>query len=178
MKPGMGWPIGIAAVLLTSVAGNLVLMRIANNDPSFAIERDYYQRAVAFDTTMREASRSDALGWTADMALAADRAERGALRIRILDRNGAPVPTDSISVVAFFNARANDRFTLHLSGADLESPGVYRAVIPVSHRGQWEVQVDAWRGSEHFVATSRVEVTRGNTDGAPTKPLARVRPAR
>ena len=41
MKPGAGWPIGIALVLCATVVGNLVMMRVAGSDPSMAIEPDY-----------------------------------------------------------------------------------------------------------------------------------------
>ena len=45
MKPGAGWPIGIAIVLAATVVGNLVMMRVAGDDPSMAIEPDYYRKA-------------------------------------------------------------------------------------------------------------------------------------
>lgn len=169
MKPGMAWPIGIAAILGTSVVGNLIMMRVANNDPAFAVEDNYYQRAVDFDTTMHQQARSDALGWSAVIAINAVHAGDGVLRVQLLDRNAQPVVADSIVAVAFYNARANDRSRFTLLPDRSDSVGVYRHAITVANAGQWEVQVDAWRGRERFVATTRVEVAADNAVRAPSK---------
>ena len=83
MKKGMGWPIGVAVILGTTVVANLVVMRLANNDPAFAIEPDYYKKAVAFDSTFAEERRSLELGWTATSTLAAStRAGESTLTVR------------------------------------------------------------------------------------------------
>lgn len=163
MKPGMAWPIGITAILATSVVGNLIMMRVANNDPSFAVEDNYYQRAVNFDTTMHQQGRSDALGWSAAVSIGGVSSGSGVLRVQLHDRNAAAITADSVIAVAFFNARANDRTRLLLVHESADSAGIYQHAITAAHAGQWEVQVDAWRGREHFVTSARVEVAADNT---------------
>jgi len=165
----MAWPIGITAILATSVVGNLIMMRVANNDPSFAIEDNYYQRAVDFDTTMQQQRRSDALGWTAAVAIHGVRRGAGVLRVQLSDSSALPIAADSVVAVAFFNARANERVRLILTHESTDAPGVYRHAIAVAHSGQWEVQIGAWRGNEHFVSSTRVEVSGGDIPptGAP-----------
>lgn len=158
MKPGMAWPIGITAILATSVVGNLIMMRVANDDPSFAIETDYYQRAVDFDTTMHQQSRSDALGWTASATIGEVSNGKGVLRVQLRGKNAEPVAADSVLAVAFFNGRANDREHLTLVRAPSDTSGIYLHDVAVAHAGQWVVMIDAWRGTEHFVETARVEV--------------------
>ena len=165
MKPGMAWPIGITAILATSVIGNLVMMRVANNDPSFAIEDNYYQRAVDFDTTMHQQGRSDALRWTAAVAIDGVHDGAGVLRVQLRDQNSLPITADSVMAVAFFNARANERARVRLTRDSTES-GTYRQAIAVAHAGQWDVQISAWRGPEHFVLSTRVEVS--GRDVSPT----------
>ena len=54
MKRGLWWPIAVAAILATTVAANIWVMMIANDDPSFAIEPDYYRKALAWDTTLAQ----------------------------------------------------------------------------------------------------------------------------
>ena len=54
MKRGMWWPIGITTVLATTVAANLWVMRLANEDHSFAIEPDYYRKAIMWDSTLAQ----------------------------------------------------------------------------------------------------------------------------
>ena len=53
----------MGTVLALTVAGNLWVMRIANADPSFSVEPDYYRKAVDWDSTMAQRARNEALGW-------------------------------------------------------------------------------------------------------------------
>jgi len=158
MKPGMGWPIGITAVLAITVIGNLVMMRIANDDPSMAIEPDYYKKAVAFDSTLADARRSNALGWTAASTIEPIvEGQRTRVRVRLTDARGAVISDATVHVVALFNARAND---LQSAPLVFNQDSSYSAPLSISFPGQWEVRVDAVRGSDHFVTTSRVEVAK------------------
>ena len=76
MKRGAWWPIGITTVLATTVAANLWVMRIANDDPSFAIEPDYYQKAIMWDSTLAQARRDAILGWRLTPQLQVDARDR------------------------------------------------------------------------------------------------------
>lgn len=157
MKPGMGWPIGVAVILGATVVGNLVMMKVANGDPSFAIEPNYYQKAVQFDSTMAEAKRSAALGWSATSTIVASGAANAhTVTVHLLDAQLQPVQGATVTITALFNARANDVLsaTLHES-----APGLYEASLAARYPGQWEVRVDAVRGTDHFVESTRTDVT-------------------
>ncbi|MCC6243618.1 MAG: FixH family protein [Gemmatimonadaceae bacterium] len=164
MKAGMGWPIGIAVVLGATVVANIVVMNIANGDAAFAIEPDYYKKAVAFDSTMATEQRSIALGWSAVSTLiAGDSVGRPVLTVTILDAQRQPVSGATVNVAAMANARANNILTARLVEA---APGIYRHTLPAQFAGQWEVRVDAVRGNEHFVSSTRTDLAR--TTVAPT----------
>ncbi len=155
MKPGMAWPIGLTLILASSVAANLVLMRVAGNDPAMAIEPDYYKRAVAFDSSMAAERRSNALGWKAESTL--DPVMRDAstrVHVALVEASGTQITDATVRVVALFNARANDRQTVTLQR---DADGTYSAPISIRYPGQWELRVDATRGTAHFASTSRVE---------------------
>ena len=147
-----GWPVGITLLLTVFVGGNLMMMHVAGNDPSFAVEPDYYKKAVAFDSTMAEEQRSVALRWTAAAAIA-----RGTLVVTIVDSLLAPVTSANVTVQARFNARANEVLADTLVE---RSPGRYVAALDARHTGEWEVRIDARRGREHFVTSVRTEVAR------------------
>ena len=49
MKRGGWWPIAITGVLAATVAANIWVAKIASDDPSFAIEQDYYRKAITWD---------------------------------------------------------------------------------------------------------------------------------
>ena len=48
-KGGRGWIAAVVLILGTTVAANFYVMHLAGDDPSFAIEPDYYDRALHWD---------------------------------------------------------------------------------------------------------------------------------
>ena len=162
MKPGMGWPIAVAAILGATVVANLAVMRIANSDPSFAIEPDYYAKAIAFDSTAAASRRSAGLHW---MATAATNATKGAVAVRavavrtlevtLTDSLGQPITGARVTAEALFVGRANRVLSATLTES---TPGHYEAPAAAMQRGQWEVRVTAIRGDAHFVTRLRTEV--------------------
>ncbi len=158
MKPGIGWPIGVTAILTATVVANLVVMRIANNDPSFSVEPDYYRKAVFFDSTMAQAQRNLDLGWHAESFV--DSIVPGLptrLRVVMRDPGGRPLLGVAVQATVLFNARANERTTAVLRD---EGAGVYSATLPINVPGQWDVRVNAKRDTSHFESTARITAVR------------------
>ncbi len=154
MKRGMGWPIGIVAILVASVGLNFWMLGVANDDPSFAIEPDYYQKAVHWDSTMAQMRENAALAWRLSPSLGRFSLRDGArLEVTLTDASGVVIPDATIRVAAFFNARANDVYDTTL----LRDSTGYTAVLPVRHRGVWELRFDVVRGGRRFTSTARVE---------------------
>jgi nitrogen fixation protein FixH len=163
MKAGMAWPIGITAILGATVAANLVMMRIANNDPSFAVEPDYYEKAVFYDSTMAQSHRNVDLGWTVQAfadSLVAGQPTR--LRIVLNDAQALPVVGAVVETTVLFNARANDVTTATMAD---EGAGVYSAPMPINAPGEWEVRVNARRDTSHFTASTRLSAVRAQGPG-------------
>ena len=50
MKKGWYWPWFIGVLLVATAGGQGVMLYAATHDSTFALEPDYYKRAVAFDT--------------------------------------------------------------------------------------------------------------------------------
>jgi nitrogen fixation protein FixH len=162
LAPSVRWPLGIAAILGATVAANLVVMRVATDDPSFAVEPDYYRRAVGWDTTMAQARASAALGWrvTPEVAPLVSGAP-AMVTLAIVDRDGAPLTGAAVTVEALFNARANDRHAATLTEV---APGRYAAPLPLAWVGVWELRVQVRRDGappQAFHAVERVTVVRG-----------------
>jgi nitrogen fixation protein FixH len=151
---GMSWPIGIGAILMLTVGANLVVYRVANNDPSFAIEPDYYRRAVAWDSTASERRVSAALGWSAPIALVRT---GNALTIRTApsDANGSPLIGAAISAQLFPIARSQH---VDLVALTESTPGRYSAAVPQTRAGLWEVRLSVTRGADRWASVERVEV--------------------
>jgi len=155
MKRGAWWPIGITTVLATTVAANLWVMRIANDDPSFAIEPDYYQKAITWDSTLAQARQDSILGWRLTPQLQFV-AATGTTRISatLTDSLGRPISDAVVKVSALPVARASEvhEATLAATGA-----GEYAAQLDARRPGRWELRFDVQAGSTRFTAVARVD---------------------
>ena len=155
MKPGAWWPIGITGVLATTVAANLWVMRIANDDPSFAIEPDYYQKAITWDSTLAQARQDSILGWRLTPRLEVV-AATGKTRISatLTDSSGTPISGAVVKVSALPVARASEvhEATLAATGA-----GEYTGQLDAQRQGRWELRFEVRAGATRFTEVARVE---------------------
>ena len=154
MKRGAWWPIGVSAILAATVGANVWLAVVAGSDPSFSIEPNYYEKAVAWDSTMAQARENQRLGWRIEPRLGELSANRDTrLDVQLVDSAGAPIRDATVSVAAFFNARAS-----HILHATLKSDTAdYTTQLPMTYAGEWELRFDVRRGREHFTNTTRIE---------------------
>jgi nitrogen fixation protein FixH len=154
MKRGLVWPYAMAGILALTVAGNIAVILIARGDPSFAIEKDYYARAVRWDSTMAQERRNQELAWTLEPTLGGFGDEGALLTVRLRDRAGAPLDGATVRVAALRNARASVIHEATLAPA----PGdAYAARLPVHHGGAWELRFDVRHGADRFTAVARVD---------------------
>lgn len=154
MKRGVQWPIGVAAVLVITVAANIYVMMRANDDPSVAIAKDYYQRAVRFDADQALRQRSERLGWRVSLEAARTSSSEATVTAVLVDSTGAPVRGAIVRIAAHAVARSNDVFT----ATALPAGDRYLAALPVNRGGLWDLDVEAVRGSERFVTTQRLDL--------------------
>jgi nitrogen fixation protein FixH len=151
------WPIAIAGVLATTVIANVVvLIRAGGSDA--AIEPDYYEKAVAWDSTLAERAHDAALGWTLDASLAPFTAGATALEVRLADRDGRPIEGARVELEAIHNiVPRRTHATLAAS-----APGRYGGPIALARAGLWELRFDVHAGREHFTRTVRLEAIAGD----------------
>ena len=152
MKKGWYWPLLLVGLLASGVGANMYFMARAIGDPSFAVEPDYYAKAVAWDAHQAQARENADLGWSVMLSVA--EADRGTGRAQVVltlaDRSGRPVPGATVGLTAFHNARAADIVTSTLSET---AEHEYVAEVPIVRPGLWEFRVVAARGLETFTAT-------------------------
>src|SRR5688572_20826521 len=109
MKRGTSWPVAVAVILCLTIAGNIWLVRLANSDPSFAVEENYYERGVQWDAELAQRARNAELGWRLLATLSTVERGRGAdLRVALSDSAIAPIAGATVVVRAVHVARAND----------------------------------------------------------------------
>lgn len=155
MKPGQGWPLAMGAILGITVAANFAAFYVADHDPSFVIEKDYYQKAVHYDDEMAQEAHNQQLGWQLMSTVAPIVHTGAAVTVRLTDARGIPLTGVQLRVAALFNARAADVLDATL----LPRPdSEYVGRLPMRHAGEWELRFEAVRGTERFTAVRRVDV--------------------
>ncbi len=154
MKKGLQWPIGVAVVLVLTVAGNIYVAVRANDDPSVSVEADYYQKAVRFDAEQALRRRSERLGWRVSLDATRRTPSEASVSATLVDSLGTAVRGAVVRFTARAVARANDTFT----ATAVENDGRYVAMLPMARRGLWDVDIEAVRGSDRFVAAQRLDL--------------------
>jgi nitrogen fixation protein FixH len=147
--------VGVLAVVV--VAANLILAWVAVSDPSFAVEEDYYQKAMAWDEKRAQDRRNAELGWTLEFEMAQRHAADGTLELsaRLRDAAGEGLTGVRIGVEAFHNARASHVLHATLSHGD---GGLYSAPLAIYRPGLWEFRFEAQRGDQRFTHVEVREV--------------------
>jgi len=148
MTSSRWWPVAIALVLGVTVLANIAVYWTANHDPSFAVEPDYYRRAVEWDSTVARERRSAALGWSVEARLAPPVAGQATLLVRIHTRDGAALDSVDIRADASHNARGAEVFAVRLAPV---GSGEYAGTIPSARQGIWRVDLSAVRGGDAFI---------------------------
>jgi nitrogen fixation protein FixH len=153
------WPGIIFALLGAHLCVVVVTAIYAGSDRSFAVESDYYQKALKWDSTQRQNTHNRDLGWTVRVGTEGAPERRG-VTVRLADRDGTPVRGASVRVGAFHNARANDRLEAVLEET---APGTYGGTMDLARPGRWQFRISALRGTDTF--TAAVEQSVGMTPG-------------
>lgn len=151
------WPLGVVGALGVSLSVCTITVIAATSDKSFAIEDDYYAKAVAWDDTAAQRVRNEELGWNANIAVF----ESGEIRVELLDAVGQPISDAHLSALAFHHA--DRRAAVEILLAESHEPGVYRGSVDTPRAGVWQVRARARARGETFTATTDT-LTGANTE--------------
>ena len=149
MKKGSLWPWIIAGALALHVVGSLVVVFVAASNSSYAVEEDYYQKALHWNDKRAQDRTNEELGWILNLTVrpAVTPGEQPTLEVHLAEAGGEPVDGAVVAVETFHNARADD---ILRAGLDTVGEGAYRTTLPMRHNGRWELRFTADRGQDHF----------------------------
>lgn len=149
------WMIPVA-LLVASVGGQVVLAYAATSDPSFAVEEDYYQKAVDWDAKRAQDAVNEKLGWQVKVE-PMNASLRGPvlLSATLIDRAGKPISGATLDVEAFHNARMNQKTKVTLVE---KAPGRYQAELSVRRPGLWELRFRAVKSPDTFTSVVQRDV--------------------
>lgn len=158
---GTFWSWVPAMLLVSMLAGLGTMAFIAIDDPSFALEPNYYDKAVHWDRSQAEARDSQALGLrlTLLQPLSLTLSGEVELVIELRDRQDLPLRGAALELEAFPNAYATrvQQLSLHET-----SPGIYRVKLAHAVRGLWELRFSVAHGASRFRQVLRVDVAKGD----------------
>lgn len=133
---------------------------LATSDPHFALEPDYYDKAVHWDRSRAEERASAltglSLSLTRPLALTADGGVD--VEVRVVDRQTSPFRGARLQLQAFPNAYAQNSQSLTLRET---APGVYVGRLSRGVLGLWELRFGLTRDALHFQVVLREDVVKG-----------------
>jgi hypothetical protein len=149
LPPRLRWPALIIGALVIHVVVSLATVVIATSNPSYAVEEDYYRKALAWDSRRAQERHNLELGWQLDFEVTPAPAAgiNPQLVVRLADANGQPLDGARVAVAAFHNARADQIVRAELTAT---GGGAYACPLAMSRPGRWELRFDVDRGGEHF----------------------------
>jgi nitrogen fixation protein FixH len=155
-KRGRIWPWLLAGLLFASVSKNLVMAYIAISDPSFSVEKDYYNKGLAWDQEMAQRRENQRLGWSIDLNIKLSTTKPLAARTQIIlwDRNKQRIDKAIVRAEVFHNARAQWPIQVTFAAQDNH----YAATLPLNRPGLWIFRFTIWHEEQRFTHTIRKDL--------------------
>jgi nitrogen fixation protein FixH len=159
IPPHIFWPGMVVGLLCVSLTAAAITVVAAVSDPSFAVEEDYYEKALRWDEHVAQQARNAALGWSVEIAPGQrDAAGRTSLRVSLRDRAGAPIEGATITATCFHHAHRADAEQLELVPS---GPGEYGAPARLDRPGKWGVSLVVLSGGETFTSDQTLVLVVG-----------------
>ena len=153
-KKGHAWALVPVALLGSMFAGWGVMVGLALDDPAFAVEPDYYDKAVHFDEHQAQLRESRELGWKLEVAPRFD-AKGAFVEVTLTDREHDAIDGATVEATAFHNARSSQwrRLTFRSDGR-----GRYSHRLVSWRPGLWELRFDVQKSGQRFLQVTRLSL--------------------
>ena len=158
---GRLWAWVPALLLGTMFIGLGTMAYVAIDDPNFALESNYYDKAVHWDASQLQARQSNELGLKLELTAPLAIGKGGAVEVQlsVKDRRSLAFSGAQVDVEAFPNAYASrvEQITLRET-----TPGVYTGELKGGVRGLWELRVVVKQGALRYGEVLRHDVVKGD----------------
>ncbi|MBK7406316.1 MAG: FixH family protein [Phycisphaerales bacterium] len=156
IPPHVFWPGMVFALIGLSLTMVTITVVAAVRDPSFAVEKDYYEKGLHWDQHLAEQQQMDLLGWTVRPALgAADAEGRRVISLRLSGPHGDPIEGATVKLSYFHNATASE--VVEASLAPAAEPGLYQTDPAPMRPGFWTLKLDIRSGDDHWAREQTLE---------------------
>ncbi|MET0156176.1 MAG: FixH family protein [Rickettsiales bacterium] len=140
------WYFVMGFAVLISV--DSVMAYLAVHSYHGVVTENAYEKGLDYNADLAMEKEQEALGWKSGVAY-----ENGALRVTIVDKNGAPL--EKARVVAFIDRPLEDGYRKRILLKE-KGRGVYAALVTFPLPGQWKVTAAAMKDGERFQSSSRI----------------------
>ena len=150
----------VPALLLGSMFVGLGAMAyVAIDDPHFALEPDYYDKAVHWDQSQAEARASATTGLHVQLAPLVTTGDGSIdIEVHVTGPDTGPFTGAQVELSAFPNAYAKHVQKLSLRET---APGVYAGRLTRGVLGLWELRFGVTREAVRFREVLRIDVAKG-----------------
>lgn len=156
LPPHIAWPLFIILILGVGIGGAFSILFAAGSDGGAQVVDEYYEQAVAWDSTAAARARSAALNWTADLQVYVSGDPLRTIDFTVVDSTGYAVPglRGTVRLSRPQHAKPVAEIPFHAAG----EPGTYRLKAPLAVHGLWDFGIAARNDSVDFVVTLRREI--------------------
>ncbi len=118
--------------------------------PSYAVEEDYYQKAIDWDLKRAQDRANDDLGWLFEFEVTPPErpGDQPLVEVTLRDAVGVPLTGATIAIEAFHNSSATT--SCALPSPQPASPGSTAPTMPMQRNGRWEMRFTVDRGGQEF----------------------------
>ena len=155
------WPTIIIGLLATHATLMIITVFVASSDRSFAVEPDYYQKAVNWDDISRQRVANDELGWSLQWDMSSTKSTvagaNGELKCRLVNRLGVALDGAKVAVELFPHAKAENHQQVALERV---GDGWYTGRANFSVPGLWELRAVVQRGPDSFTSNQQLLIAK------------------
>lgn len=150
------WPVVIIGLLGLNMVVVAITVIAATSDPSVAVEPDYYQKALAWDSDRdeRRDPSEDGIDLSIQLLPNPDPLSKGQVVVA-LAKAGLPIERAQIEAVLFHFARSGERQAATLVE---QGPGVYAAPAALRREGNWEIRLRMLTEGRGYQFTRQAEL--------------------
>lgn len=159
IPPHVAWPLFVVLLLVIGVGSSLAIVFAARSDGGAKVIENYYEKAIAWDSTSKLTRESDAAGWVVSMDYVppASSTTTGKMEIVFIDNAGQPITGLAGSVSAYRPQHSRALGTAALT-ADTTKPGTYFHAFGHAASGIWDFEIHAQQDSFQFHKVIRKEL--------------------
>jgi nitrogen fixation protein FixH len=137
----------IGCALALHACAWLAVAVLAASDPSFAVEDDYYQKALDWDKQQEQEGLNADLGWRVEIRTEPRPDGRTDLGVRLTDRQNEPILYARVSAQIFAISRSDRRQQSSFSEI---GDGWYTSPFAMNRSGRWEIRMVAKHDEQTF----------------------------